>query len=201
MHSITLWMYRFLEGPLLHYHKDNGKKMKNAIAISTLILVALLGACGKSDTNRHAVEVTTIDNVVYVKNNHLPEIGTRKFTLQEELSIGNNTDDNQIFGRIRKLAIDSQENIYILDNRRNRIQVFDRKAKFLKTIGHKGEGPGEFKRIADIIVDEKNKLLHVLDRGNKKISCFHFDGSVHSEIKLKESGADRFFPAPGAATF
>jgi hypothetical protein len=49
-----------------------------------------------------------------------------------------------LFHNAKDLAVDSSGNIYVLDAGNRRVQVFDRNGKFLRTLGGRGQGPGEF---------------------------------------------------------
>jgi hypothetical protein len=61
-----------------------------------------------------------------------------------------------------------------------KIFVFDRNGKYIRTIGSKGQGPGEYNRIRNFAIDETNKRLFVNAYYN--IICYDLDGNF-----LKES--------------
>ena len=65
--------------------------------------------------------------------------------LQEDLSIGvDQGDENLIFGGISSIDFDSEDNIYILDWKTWRVQKFDSKGAFLRSISiQEGQGPQE----------------------------------------------------------
>ena len=57
------------------------------------------------------------------------------------------------------IAVDSRGNIYISDSAYSRIQLFDVAGRFVRTVGHKGEGPGEFGLITAITTDASDNLF------------------------------------------
>ena len=90
-------------------------------------------------------QVEEEDGVKVIKNPQDPLYGEIKLELELDLSIGGDVaDENYIFYSIREVEVDEQGNIYVLDSRQCRIQIFDKDGKYLQTIGRKGEGPGEF---------------------------------------------------------
>ena len=62
-----------------------------------------------------------------------------------------------------------------------KIHVFNKKGKFIRTIGSRGQGPGEYGHIGSIAMDEKNKRLFIL---SGKIICYDFNGKFLKEKRL-----------------
>ena len=54
--------------------------------------------------------------------------------------------------------------------------IFDIKGKFIRSIGSKGQGPGEFIFLKDFTFDEKNKIIYIIDQGLQIIS-YDFNGN------------------------
>ncbi|MCP2520945.1 6-bladed beta-propeller [Candidatus Aminicenantes bacterium AC-335-A11] len=72
-------------------------------------------------------------------------------------------------------------NICILDKGDESVKIFDKKGKFLKRLGRKGEGPGEFSCIGDFFI-YKGKA-YILDTCKSKIEIFSVQHGVHLELK------------------
>ena len=66
-----------------------------------------------------------------VKNPDEPLYGEIQLDLEEDLSIGREDDENYMFYSARNIALDSDENIYVLDSGNHRIQKFDKDGRFL----------------------------------------------------------------------
>lgn len=109
-----------------------------------------------------------------------------KFVLKEDLSIGVELGyENLMFGSIADIDLDSEENIYVLDTRNNRIQKFDKKGNFLKSLYiERGQGPKEVSYIGAIAVTKNGKIyaleengtkILVFDEGCKFLSSFRID--------------------------
>jgi hypothetical protein len=121
------------------------------------------------------------NGVKVVKNPAEPVHGKVIFELEEDLSIGNDSDENYMFYRPGGIAADSQGNIYIVDGGNNRIQKFRSDGQYLQTIGRKGQGPGEFESPYDIWLDSEENIY--VSEG-MKIQIFNKDGEFTKSVKL-----------------
>jgi len=185
-------------------------KTRNLL-ISTIILILfiiLFNACGKQKAEwRGTIEV--VDGVTIVNNPGEPLYGELVFDLEEDLSIGNEEDENYMFYRIRDIQIDNDGNFYILESGNVRIQKFDKNGNYICTIGRKGQGPGEYQRLSQLIINEKEgtvgvkemRKLIVFDKNGKFLDKdiafeeFFFDLVLDSEgllwgIKFDQEGED-----------
>jgi len=87
----------------------------------------------------------TVDGVLTVHNPSTPAQGELKLKLKPLFSLGGESEDpNQLFGMVQQILVDDEHNSYVLDQQLQEIKVFDAKGEYLRTIGRKGEGPGEF---------------------------------------------------------
>jgi hypothetical protein len=116
------------------------------------------------------------DGTVFVKNPDKPLFEDPLFTLEEELSIGG-TDDREeyIFMEMSRMAVDDHGNIYILDRRAAHIKVFDSSGTYLRTIGRKGQGPGEFQNPIEMFISYDHELL-IEDFNNRRLSFYTLEG-------------------------
>ncbi|MEW5900059.1 MAG: 6-bladed beta-propeller [Acidobacteriota bacterium] len=108
----------------------------------------------------------------------------KEFSLREELSIGvESGDDNFMFGDIASIDLDSAGNIYILDWKDLRVQKFNEKGEFLKSIVlKKGQGPEEVATLAGVAVGP-NGMIAVLDHGGSKVILLSPDGEFIRFLK------------------
>jgi bifunctional DNA-binding transcriptional regulator/antitoxin component of YhaV-PrlF toxin-antitoxin module len=130
------------------------------------------------------IEVKTINGVQVVFNpkNPAPPKGTpAKLTLKDEFSLGEGKKEEEIFSEISSIAVDDEGNIYLLDGKENKILVFDKKGKYLKSFGKKGQGPGEMGGPSGIHLTPAKELL-VDDSLNRKLIFFSLDGKFLRNI-------------------
>ncbi|MEQ8225912.1 MAG: 6-bladed beta-propeller [Candidatus Eremiobacterota bacterium] len=69
------------------------------------------------------------------------------------------------------IAVASSGNLYVVDDRNNSIQKFDRSGKFIVKWGEEGDCPGEFKGLKNISADQAENI-YVADTGNHTIQVF-----------------------------
>jgi len=131
-------------------------------------------------------EITTENGVKVVKNPPDPLYGKIKLELEEDLSIGREDDENYMFFRVRGIAIDGQQNIYVTDSGNYRIQKFDRSGVYLQTIGRQGQGPGEFEWTMELRIDESTGNIYVKD-GPYYIEKFDRKGNHMEAVRLEKS--------------
>jgi len=70
---------------------------------------------------------------------------------------------------------------YVMVANLGRVLVFDKDGKFVRTIGRRGQGPGEFSNIRNIAIDEVNERLFIL-ASPSKIIIYTFCGVFLNEI-------------------
>lgn len=89
---------------------------------------------------------------------------------------------------IRSLEI-YKEDIYILDDRANKLYVFDGNGKFKRTISSPGRGHGEYMKLADFSIDRTKEIIYLLDEATDEILKFSLDDyKFLSSIKAVQDG-------------
>lgn len=64
-----------------------------------------------------------------------------------------------LFGDIAALALDSEGVIYVADRLGSTVRAYDQNGEYLGTVGSEGDGPGEFRRLLHLMVDDSDRLL------------------------------------------
>lgn len=89
---------------------------------------------------------------------------------------------------IRSLEI-YKEDIYILDDRANKLYIFDGNGKFKRTISSPGRGHGEYMKLADFSIDRTKEIIYLLDEDTDEILKFSLnDYKFLSSIKAVQNG-------------
>lgn len=98
-----------------------------------------------------------------------------KWRYTEELKLGSEADDATGFGDVRGILVDKNQNIWVLEASLQEIRVFTPAGKLLRTVGRKGQGPGEF-IYADGMALDPDGLIWVHDPKNGRFSLFDQNG-------------------------
>ena len=163
--------------------KNKTKAVSIVLFLSVLIIVISFG--GQKTEWKGKIEVE--DGVKVIKNPGEPLYGEIQFELEEDLSIGREDDENYLFYRARDIQVDTDGNIYILDSGNHRLQVFDKSGIYLRSIGKKGQGPGEFSVPSRLRLDEETGNIFVKDNMLRKIIIFEKEGKyIDKDIPLVE---------------
>jgi len=128
--------------------------------------------------------IEEVDGVTVVKNPKVPMYGEDVFNLAEELSIGEAEGrEEYMFSYPTSIAVDDEENIYVLDTKESHIKVFDKKGVYQKTIGRRGQGPGELQGPLGIQITAENELW-VNNLTSSRIVYFSQQGDFSREVHL-----------------
>jgi len=75
------------------------------------------------------------------------------------------------------LGLDTKGNIYVSDTGAFRVQVYDAKGNFVRSVGEMGDGLGQFARVKGIAVDRANRL-YAADAMSQVIQIFDDEGKL-----------------------
>tara|TARA_R100000005_G_scaffold96635_2_gene85372 strand:- start:1198 stop:2301 length:1104 start_codon:yes stop_codon:yes gene_type:complete len=141
--------------------------------IVALVFISFLLGCSDSEKDSN---FTLID--VPVKTAKEIKLSTVAISVD---SIALETLDNNLLNRISEIEHDEQS-IFIADI--DALFKFSRNGKFIKQIGNKGQGPGEYLNINDITLDRKRNHIYVASGISQKIICFDLEGKFVKESKI-----------------
>jgi hypothetical protein len=94
------------------------------------------------------------------------------------------------FTVIRDVAVGPNGSMYVTQGQEQEIRVYDALGKYVRTIGRKGGGPGEFTGLGSIgfVAD----TLYATDFRQRRMTLFRADGSLISTIVAEASEPTRF---------
>jgi len=100
---------------------------------------------------------------------------TGRVKLVEEVRVSDKAFPSDIyFQNPRGIAIDAAGRVYVADSDANHLKVFGRDGKFLRTIGRKGQGPGEFQ--GPEFVEIGGGRIYVWETMSRRISILDAEG-------------------------
>ncbi len=133
-------------------------------------------------------EIKTIDGIPYVINHGKPLNPKLAFSLEKELVLGDDIDVEEfIFEQLIDADVDENGNMYLLDFKACHVLVFDKTGKLIKTIGRKGQGPGEFTYPMSISVVGPDTFF-VAQANPNRFTFFNFKGEHIRDFTLVFTG-------------
>ncbi len=165
------------------------------------LFLAAVSACEEQavETRTAALHEETIDGVTYLRHSGQPPVAD----LQLETAVGIGADlENEAspyeLGRVESVLADSEGTLYVADGIGLEIRVFARDGRYLRTLGHEGQGPGELGGIHGIAWLGEDTIV-VMDYGNARLSRMATDGQVIGQWPwMRLTGSGRYLFNGGA---
>ena len=141
-----------------------------------------------AETTGQQIETDNGVRVVHNKKGGL-SANAPKVALELVRTIGDvDTDDeNLAFDSPLDMAVGEGGAIYVLDTGNQRIQVFGSDGRYLRTIGRRGQGPGEFQSPSSITLDHQGNI-YVLDDAQMRIQVVTPEGKVAKTLPVTTLG-------------
>ncbi len=150
-----------------------------------LAMTMILSFCGcrKKET---AVKVETIDGVTYVHNPAAPLHPEKTVNFEEEFTFSDKDETGEIrLYKPGRYAVSAQGHVTIVDESDMSIKVLGAEGRYLRAIGRKGSGPGEFGQISDLALLPDGRLL-VTDFEARRTSFFSPEGEFLRSFQWKK---------------
>lgn len=90
----------------------------------------------------------------------------------------------ETFSGVIAVDFDAQDNLYVLDSRNQRIVVFDRDGRFVRVLGGRGGGPGEFQFPMALALSPRGII--VVDAGHRAYITLSPEGEEVSRTPLPQ---------------
>lgn len=164
-------------------------------SLGVLALALSAAACGGGSGHPPSARVTRTDSAgIEIVSNETPADAVPVFaTLDSAPSLRLGSADGakeEQFGSITGVAPLSDGSVAVLDGQAAEVRVFGPNGAYLRTMGQKGEGPGELS-YPEALVALAGDTLAVYDRGNGRITRFNPDGEVGRVATLQFDGYER----------
>lgn len=95
--------------------------------------------------------------------------------------------DASLVGQIAQMEL-ADDFIYILDSKVKTLLLFDKNGSFVRTIGKRGNGPGEYTSIASFYVDAEENKIGLLDPLALKVHQYTLQGEYVKSVSFKDNG-------------
>ena len=164
----------------------------NRVGPASLMCLAVLFLSGCGGKGSGWGGTITIENgVTVVRNPSEPLYPGDVVRFEEELSIGAaEGDEMMLFSSIHGFDVDSGGNIFVLNRTEPQLRVFAPDRTFVRTIGRKGQGPGEMDNPRLIQITPGEEEIMVYDPVVRRMDFYARDGTFlrNSSIAATISG-------------
>ncbi len=133
-------------------------------------------------------KVKVVNGVTVVSNGKKPNPvkgQPSKVSLTEELTVGESGNPDESFSQVGVFVVDEEGTIFALDFKDQKIKVFDRTGKYLRSFGKPGQGPGELGMASGIQLTADNTLV-VEDATNRRLAQFKPTGEFIKNISTAD---------------
>jgi hypothetical protein len=162
------------------------------MTMKSLTVVLVLGGCIGGANSPPTAEVSDSAGIRIVAYDLTREVlPTYRIVAEHDLEIG--TRDGALeytFSRIPSLAVMQDGSIVVSDAVAQELRVYAANGTYVRTLGRRGEGPGEFAAppmIADIAAD----TVFAFDSRSARLTLISLDGELVGEVPLRSEGLGR----------
>ena len=156
-------------------------------AAAVVIALSLVTATCAPDVplarNQADIVTDTIGDTIVVRT-FAGSVWGADATLEPEVSIGElEGPEEYLFGRVSSIAVDDDQNVYVLDWQAQELFQYDARGDYVRTLARRGEGPGELAD-ADQMAFLPDGRLVVRDSRNGRLQLFGPEAGERDEWPL-----------------
>lgn len=111
---------------------------------------------------------------IFVISNLICQVYSASFDELFELEKSIVLEKNHEVSNMTHLIVDANKNFVFLDYHAHNVFIFSQDGKFIKMLGNRGKGPGEFESPLSAATDTEGRLF-ICDNGLRKMSIFNAD--------------------------
>ncbi|MEX0894035.1 MAG: 6-bladed beta-propeller [Gemmatimonadota bacterium] len=164
----------------------------SSTSLATAACAALLAACGGPDQAAVPVERTDSAGVELVRSLG-PDVPL-DWTFETVLTLGGKDEGPEAFYQVGNTGIgtDAAGNIHVLDGGNGQVQIFGPDGAHLRTVGRRGEGPGELGQFLYGMAVAPDGAIAVFDAMKRTLVRWDAAGQVLPSIEVAGQPSGRF---------
>ena len=164
-----------------------------AAAILFTVGLACIGTDGADDRGVRGMDWTTsidtLGDTIVVRTTGGSDAATAH-ALTREIAIGSeDAGDEYTFGQVSEVEVGPGGEIYVFDRQVPVLRMYDTAGKFIRTLGRKGGGPGEYQAANGVGVHRDGRVV-LWDAGKASINVYSAAGETQTS-----------WPVPGGGGF
>jgi hypothetical protein len=145
-----------------------------------LLSIAFISAC-TSEKKQEAEVLIDIRDLVNIES--IGYNDSKFFTRCEAIKL--EMSEESLIGTVSQLEM-SDEYIYILDKKTMSLKVFDRLGNYVRSIGNRGEGTGEFLAVNAFYINPYSRTVNLFDPLKLCVHKYSMEGDFIEAVKYKD---------------
>jgi hypothetical protein len=164
--------------------------MKNAGFIMIILLLLNVQCIRKekeasAENSEYPSRENIVDGVRTVMNPEFPRDGRIRYQMGDVITLGEEGGpEEEILFFPYDIRVGPQGNIYVFDAEDYTIKVYDDKSNWIRNIGRRGQGPGEYMNMTDFDISLDGRIF-ICDIRQRRISILNSDGTFNSSFIMK----------------
>jgi hypothetical protein len=164
------------------------------IVVAPLCMTCVAGCMEQSGrANQLTMKDTLVSGIIIVENGSLESRADPPLSPPMAWEIGGDDDGSTVLGEPIGIGVDSWRRTFVLDRRLQNIRVFDALGAFVRFIGGRGAGPGEFEAAEGVALSPQGTLW-VVDHAKPAYQVFDTTGVFLASHRRDVSGYDYGWP-------
>lgn len=142
---------------------------------SILLLLLFTGCTSRKSETAHSFRIYEEDGVTIAETTGGPKYAGELFTYEKMMVLDTGQSDETLLYRPSQFLADEFGNLYVNDMGKGCILVFNAAGRYLRSIGRKGQGPGEFSGgLIELIHDG---VIHFFELMQRRTTRYRTDGT------------------------
>ncbi len=156
--------------------------MYRLMICTAVFLEAIICAPQQAISQEHTFRVFTENGVTIARTTGGPKYTGELFIYEKEKVLDIEQSEEALLHRPVQFLADESGSFFITDAGQACIQVFDADGNHLRTIGRKGQGPGEFMYGRILLIQQD--VIQVYDLSQQRTTRFNTDGNLIDVTRL-----------------
>lgn len=159
-----------------------------SFALGTAVVVAAVVAVacspsGASQPRDWRTSVDTIGDTIQVRTTGTSN--PRRHAPVPEMRIGElEGADEYTFGAVSEMGVGAAGDLYVFDRQAMQLRRYGADGRFVRNIGRKGGGPGEYDRVNGLAVATDGRVF-LWDAGNARVTIFTAEGEPEATWRMQ----------------
>ncbi len=168
--------------------RGQGTSPKHTVVIVATLCLGCAFAVGCTQSDSPALTVSVADSaeiLITTIEGELQELREWRVAAEDQLAIRGS--DHPQLGAVGEVDFLSDGRLVVEDNQTRELHLFGADGQYVRLLGRRGDGPGEFRRITEVTIGVGDSI-YVYDRRQDRLSVLHpQDGFIRSVGFLRVS--------------